>query len=272
MLSAIYFIENTINGKIYIGSAMDVPKRWAMHRYMLKHNKHHSILLQRAWNKYGEEAFDFGLLEIVAVDQLIEREQYFIDLAFAADRNSGYNICPIAGSSLGVKQSEQARKNKSIARKGKPNGLLGYKHREDSKLKMRLTRANKQDGRKITRDQAGIIRERFTNGESTVSLSVEFGMNPATARKIVSNKIWFDPEYEYKFEGLSNGEKVARQLRGRRTGIRAKKAAFTDVQVREIREKYLSGGVTHVILAEEYGVSDSCIWGLLNRKTYQNVD
>jgi group I intron endonuclease len=80
----------------------------------LRNNKHHSIYLQRAYNLYGEEAFDFIILERVEDSSiLISREQWWID-----NGNSEYNICRIAGSSLGVKRRKESREKMKLAHLG----------------------------------------------------------------------------------------------------------------------------------------------------------
>lgn len=106
----IYKITNTITGDYYIGSACNISNRWSLHRRTLANNKHHSIHLQRAYNKYGAEYFKFSVLEYCEKEKLIEREQYYID-----SKRPSYNILPIAGSSLGIKRSEEAKRKMSEA-------------------------------------------------------------------------------------------------------------------------------------------------------------
>src|SRR3990167_7829867 len=107
--SGIYKIINLVNRKIYIGSAANVFKRWQVHKRCLKSNKHHSVLLQRAWIKYGEENFLFEIIEEVAEkENLIEREQRYLDVL-----KPHYNICKIAGSCLGVKRSAEVKQKLS---------------------------------------------------------------------------------------------------------------------------------------------------------------
>ena len=61
----IYVIKNVHSNKLYFGSSVyGLTKRKRTHLTNLRNNKHHSIKLQRAWNKYGEEAFTFELIEI----------------------------------------------------------------------------------------------------------------------------------------------------------------------------------------------------------------
>lgn len=55
----IYQIRNIENEKRYIGSSINPNKRFEWHRRELNRNCHHSIKLQRAWLKYGEEKFVF---------------------------------------------------------------------------------------------------------------------------------------------------------------------------------------------------------------------
>ena len=55
----IYQIRNKINDKCYIGSAVKILDRWWLHKKMLRNGNHHSVKLQRAWDKYGENNFAF---------------------------------------------------------------------------------------------------------------------------------------------------------------------------------------------------------------------
>ena len=75
----LYEIRNVENGRRYIGSSYDVNKRLAQHLCQLKSNKHGNIILQRAWNKYGERAFIMKLVAVVEQNLLLELEQRFVD-------------------------------------------------------------------------------------------------------------------------------------------------------------------------------------------------
>jgi group I intron endonuclease len=58
----VYSIENKVNGKCYIGSTTNPCVRWSKHKGDLNRKKHHSFVLQRAWDKYGEKNFQFKIL------------------------------------------------------------------------------------------------------------------------------------------------------------------------------------------------------------------
>lgn len=119
MRSGIYQIRNTTSGKLYIGSAALMPKRFREHRNALRAGRHHSGHLQNAWNRYEERAFSFEPLFICAPSDLVFFEQRTIDALRSADEQFGYNISPTAGSPRGVKRTAELRKRLSALRMGK---------------------------------------------------------------------------------------------------------------------------------------------------------
>lgn len=114
-MAGIYKITNKVNGKIYVGSTTDFCGRWNSHLDGLKKQKHPNRHLQFAYNKYGEESFEFEiLLEIKNIEQLIEFEQIFLDKLLPFNDN-GYNICRLVGNGghLGVKRSNNTKQKMS---------------------------------------------------------------------------------------------------------------------------------------------------------------
>lgn len=102
--SGIYVIENTTNGKKYIGSAVNLRNRIRGHFRKLETGVHGNIKLQRAWDKVGADNFTATVLEFVEKPELlIEREQFFLDTICPE-----YNICKVAASTLGVPQHPNA--------------------------------------------------------------------------------------------------------------------------------------------------------------------
>lgn len=68
----IYWIRNKINGKFYLGSTVQRYVRWKTHKKKLRHGSHHCSHLQNAWNKYGEDAFEFSVVERVLDGQCLQ--------------------------------------------------------------------------------------------------------------------------------------------------------------------------------------------------------
>jgi group I intron endonuclease len=65
MTRCIYKIINVINNKFYVGSAVNFEKRKARHLWRLRRGDHVNKHLQAAWQKYGDKAFVFAVVEVV---------------------------------------------------------------------------------------------------------------------------------------------------------------------------------------------------------------
>lgn len=118
--TGVYAITNTVNGKVYVGSASrSFKKRKEEHERSLIRGLHHSILLQRAWDKYGASKFEFVVLVRCDPTECIQHEQQMIDRYQSANPKHGYNISPTAGSNRGFKMSEATKRQMSIDRKGR---------------------------------------------------------------------------------------------------------------------------------------------------------
>lgn len=148
--AAIYGILNLINGKIYVGSAVNVNYRFNDHKSKLNRNKHSSKHLQGAWNEYGSFAFEFLILEhVLWKSDLLERETYWIELTDCCEPLHGYNKRKIPNSNLGLKlgPASDARKNKMSEihtgriisqeqREKIKQTLTGFKHTAKTKAKV----------------------------------------------------------------------------------------------------------------------------------------
>lgn len=90
----VYLIRNTVNGAGYVGSSRkSIYERWLRHIKALRENRHDNQWLQRAWNKYGEAAFEIVVHEEVSdADKVLAREQHWIDWFLARDPEQCYNL------------------------------------------------------------------------------------------------------------------------------------------------------------------------------------
>ena len=120
-VSGVYQIKHIASGKRYIGSSAQTRIRWVQHQTDLKGSYHTNSYLQRAWNKYGPEAFRWSILEEVSPEMLLEAEQKWIDQI-----RPEYNIALYAASSMrGRKASEETRAKLSKALKGRISNRKG---------------------------------------------------------------------------------------------------------------------------------------------------
>lgn len=100
-MTGIYSICHVASGKRYIGASGDITRRWARHRNLLRSNKHHSRQLQNAWNKRGESAFEFSVLEYCDGAKLQEREQHYLDQNPAYNvMKDAFSICPVVRAKI----------------------------------------------------------------------------------------------------------------------------------------------------------------------------
>jgi group I intron endonuclease len=112
MKSGIYKIYFNGSDRFYVGSALNLVKRRENHLYFLRRQTHPNRFLLNLFNKYGRENFRFEVLERVAPDSLVEREQAWID-----ELRPELNILKIARSSFGFKHDEDTRMRMSRIKK-----------------------------------------------------------------------------------------------------------------------------------------------------------
>jgi len=129
IISGIYKIQSICKpDRCYIGSAINIHLRWRLHTNQLKTNKHHSVKLQRHFNKYGLSDLIFSIVYECEKDRLISIEQYYID-----SHKCYFNCSPTAGSTLGTKRTPEQMVY-----------LRGWKHTEEAKRKMSISQKGKK--------------------------------------------------------------------------------------------------------------------------------
>ena len=130
-ISGIYIIKNTINDKVYIGSSVCIKQRFIEHKNQFK-KQVHNIRFQNFVNKYGFNTLIFEVIEYVNdKEKLIEREQYWIDYYESWKSTKGFNICKIAGSTLGLKMPKSHRETSK-------KRMQGNKYRQGKKWRWSL--------------------------------------------------------------------------------------------------------------------------------------
>lgn len=203
MESGIYSIFCTGNEKTYIGSSVNIDKRFRAHKSKLRTNKHANPHLQSAYNKYGEKKFEYSVVEYCEKEKLIEREQYYLD-----NVSPEFNIRKIAESNLGVPLSESAKKKLSEFWTGKKKPPRSEEHR------MNMSRVKKGVfiGRKIPQHQIDFLKE-SRKGEDNPMWG-----KPSTRRKKVY--IW-TPSYFWPMEICESVREAANMLGCCRTNIPA---------------------------------------------------
>jgi group I intron endonuclease len=121
--SGIYKIVNKVNGKYYVGSSTNIKIRWKNHIKELNKNRHKNPHLQSAWNKYGMDNFEFNIVELCSLEDLINIEQKYLNIAHQ-NKETNYNIGIFAENSFrGRKHTNETKeiiglksKNRNVGR------------------------------------------------------------------------------------------------------------------------------------------------------------
>jgi group I intron endonuclease len=84
----LYAIVHKHTNRAYVGSAVNLKRRFKEHRTALKQGVHHSAYLQNAWNKYGVAQFEFKLLKpLESLAEARELEQALLDCFYKDTMN-----------------------------------------------------------------------------------------------------------------------------------------------------------------------------------------
>ena len=147
-----YIIKCTTSGKNYYGSTSNFKKRVSQHKYLLLRNRHHSAHLQKAWNKYGEAAFEFSILKIFeCTEMMLIAEKALLE----ANLKLSYNVSTEVDKAhmLGRHHSEETKQKLR-------NMFLGKELSEETKIKIRTARAKQimPKGRKCTPETIAKIK------------------------------------------------------------------------------------------------------------------
>jgi group I intron endonuclease len=104
MTCGVYNIQNITNGHCYVGSSVNIEGRIRQHSKGLETGTHPSAYFQRAYDKYGEDNFEYDILKVCGRDELLLHEQHYMDLL-----DSRYNVSHIAGK---IEVTEEIRRGR----------------------------------------------------------------------------------------------------------------------------------------------------------------
>ena len=173
MNTGIYKITNTVNGKFYIGKAINITKRLYQHKTDLKNNRHINKHMQASYNKYGISCFTFK--PIIYCDEILlnDYERDLIYLSESYNNSIGYNKtfggegsklteetkAKISNSHKGILHSEESKKKMSLSRMGKKWDISKPRKtqvRKPLSLETRIKISNKLKGNKNNPSGRGV--------------------------------------------------------------------------------------------------------------------
>lgn len=242
MKSGIYAIKNKMNNKMYIGQSVNINKRKSYHLWLLRNNSHFNPKLQNTFNKYGEENFEFVILEKCNKEELDDKEIEYISRYNTT--NNGYNICEGGEGSLGRTLSEETKQKISNANTGRKQDEVAKKRKSEAikelwktaeyrkKMKQRPKPKPWNKGRRLTEEEKKHLSEKLKG------------------RRITE-------EHKKKLHELYKGEKSLT-------------AKLTEQQVIEIRLRFLKGE-RQCDIKKDYQVSAQTIYDIVRNRRWRHI-
>jgi len=258
----VYEIRDKMNNKVYIGSTRNFSKRWGTHIADLRRNRHHSPNLQESYNKYGENNFNFNIIEYVEdFNDLLLKEQRWMDLTESYNEKTGYNVSRTAkGRTSPVSNLTRLRMAKA---------QTGRKHSEETLEKLRFlkkksslsaeTRAKYSAANKGENNNMAVlseievieIKEKLRDGIKRSKIASEYDVTQKNIDMISAGKTWVD----VKVEGFI-------------PKVQPKKLKEDDVI---LIKKMLMEGFSQKEICEEFNISSSLVSGINNEKKWKRV-
>lgn len=159
-MCGVYRILCSASGRFYVGSSSNLDRRYYEHRLDLRKGRHRNPILQSAWSKYGEDAFEFETIAVLAPEHLIEYEQRFLDALW--DTGMLYNVArevTAPPSWLGRNHTAESRRTMSEKAKARYRSTGGMPESTKRKL-LEGAKARLADGwRPVSRKGQPVSKE-----------------------------------------------------------------------------------------------------------------
>jgi group I intron endonuclease len=210
----VYAIVDKHSGRFYIGSSVNIAKRWRHHVYRFNRGDHPNPIMQAIWNSDADRLVCV-LVDVCASSQdgaLLQIEQQYLDRSGVGTNRMCMNVLSVAGSHFGRKRTDETKRRLSMAK-------TGLRHTDEAKEKMRQAKTGralsdshkkaigeKSRGRpgprhsaealaawrKLSTESVASIRSLHKSGIGTVALSRRFGCSRATVRRILKGESYCD--------------------------------------------------------------------------------
>ena len=231
MKCGIYSIVNKENDKIYIGLTNNINRRWKEHINELNQGKHHSHHLQHAWNKYGESAFEFNVLEYCDEDELGEKEEWWIDYFDSTNKTKGYN-----------------ERSGGKTNRGSDNPMYRKHHSLESRIKMSNSRKGKGNhkwGTSVIEEWGGLwfLKTMASAGFSSIRISKYTGISKSAILNYTKNRgySWNELRGDNLIKYAPSKEtrkKMSEAMKGREVSDKTKKRISEGLKGREFSDEH----------------------------------
>ncbi len=256
----IYGIIDPRNGSVcYVGKSGIGKARWDIHIRDLKRGKHHNSRLQRLHDKLVREKL--GVFRFVVLEYCEDLEKASVSEVrlIARMRSAGLDLCNLTegGGLCGYRHTEETKKKISEKKKGEPNvfsreGMISFLKKQKARIPTRSQLESLRRGREDPE-----IVERMKQGVREGS------------KKRVGISLSSDHRQAMKEAKKRPGSRAC----GENQGL----SKLTDFKVLEIRKQWKTRDASTAkapfvrLLAEQYGVSPTTIYGVVRDVTWRHL-
>jgi len=236
----VYKIENTVNGKLYVGKTKAPASRWAQHK--AKARGRHYLPVHQAINKYGADKFTFTIVETLDTEeQSFERERHYVAL-WKTRGHGGYNLTDGGDGVRALVYTPEMRARMSASHKGKPSPRKGVRLSQETRAKL----SESHKGHRHTDEQKRKIGEASRGHRLSDESKAKLSANLAEA--------WKRSGYKQRIRGAQCGA-----------------AKLDDERVIRLRALAAAGGHTQKDLATMFGITRNTVRMIVSRKTWAHI-
>lgn len=288
-ITGIYKITSP-SGRIYIGQSWDITSRWRLHISPAK-EKRGCPLLQNSFKKYGTKSHLFEVIHILPSDVSQKTLDEYEIIYLNQYREVGFRMMNLKEGGGNGKASEITKQKMSLIRMGNKygfkkgftpwnkgqkrtyrtwnTGLTGLrKCTEETKAKMRASHLGKPHSRGYKRPLSAILATAEKNrGKKRTQETKDKIRNNRT------NPVNIGKWNIGKIRTEDNKERISNTLRNKTTnkGEGSPNSKLTNIEVLEIRDKYIPRIYPLNRLATEYNISKRVILDIIHRKIWRHI-
>lgn len=275
-MKGIYSIKNKVNNKVYIGKTLDsFNNRWNGHIYELNKKVHKNKHLNSAWNKYGEQNFEFCILE--QVDDLETaniREKYWIQFYKSFNPVYGYNKT-LGGdggdTTIGLDNEQKLERNRKISANHSRHNK-GKKMSEEVKEKIRKKQIGKTRSKEAIEKTSLKNKGKLRSDECREKLREQkIGKNNPMYGKEPTNKKNEIKQVNQEISKRTSGSRNGMYGKGEKvTGSKNGRATVNENQVLEII-CLLKKGTHYKTIAQNMNISPGVVKSIEVGKTWKHI-